>query len=66
MNKKIELDFNDIIIASTSFFDEGIAKLIDEGFDSEKLKSIVTITNINPNDKEVLKQVCKYRGLEII
>jgi hypothetical protein len=61
----ITLDFADLIIASTSFFDESIAKLVNEQIEPEKFKEFVTIKDINRNDQKVLDQVTKYRGFNI-
>ena len=44
--KKIMLDFSDIKIASASFFDEGIAKLSLEGWDSKKLNDQLEFKNL--------------------
>lgn len=60
--EKIELDFAGLTIASTSFFDEGIAKLALSGWDQEKFKKNVGIKNLNPRDENVLKKMCSYRG----
>jgi len=61
----LTLDFQGIIIASTSFFDEGIAKLVDENWNKKTLNQYVTFKDLNPHDKKVLNTVCKYRGLEL-
>jgi len=63
-NELIEIDFSDIIVASTSFFDEGIAKLQKEGWDFKKLNKFLKLKSINPLDKEVMISVCKLRGME--
>lgn len=49
----IEIDFGGKIIASTSFFDEGFAKLAEYGWTKEKLLSI-RLKNINERDLKVL------------
>ena len=64
-NNGVELDFLSLKIASASFFDEGIAKLSEENWTSEKLNSLVTIRNIFPRDLLLLQKVCKTRGLEL-
>ncbi len=56
-NEAIELNFQDIIIASASFLDEGIAKLIDENFQIP-----LTITHMHYMDQKLLSQVCQARG----
>ena len=57
------LDFSDIIIASTSFFDEGIAKLALEGWDKKTYNKFIIIKDINRMDMEVLNKMLKYRKL---
>ncbi len=61
-DEKVELDFGGLIIASTSFFDEGIAKLALNEWTLEDFQKRITITNLNKRDYGVLKQVCEYRG----
>jgi hypothetical protein len=61
----VEVDFSGIKIASTSFFDEAIAKLAEEGWDEKKLEEFLRLKGIHALDLRVLKQVCKYRGLSI-
>ncbi|MGK5088495.1 STAS-like domain-containing protein [Bdellovibrionota bacterium FG-2] len=60
--EKIELDFTGLVIASTSFFDEGLAKLALSDWTYEDFKSRVTIKNMNPRDQEVLTKMLEYRG----
>lgn len=60
---KVTLDFEGVKIASASFFDEGIAKLGLEGWDSEKVKQSITFKNMFNKDLELLKSVSKTRGL---
>ncbi len=59
----IELDFTGLIVASTSFFDEGIAKLAEAGWDSARLEKSVHFIQLNPGDRKVLAKMCEYRGL---
>lgn len=62
-NKSIELDFTDVTIASTSFFDEGIAKLALNGWDSKRLHQFIKFKNLNPRDFKVMDKMCQYRDL---
>lgn len=64
-NQTVEIDFKDTVIASTSFFDESIAKLAEEGWDDAKLGELVKLVGLHRLDLKVLDQVCKYRGLDI-
>lgn len=65
MGEPIEIDFSGLKIASTSFFDEAIAKLADEGWDEKSFSEFIKIKGIHRLDLKVLKQVCEYRGLVI-
>lgn len=61
-DKKIELDFSGMIVGSVSFFDEGIAKLIDHEINSSKFKSNVKLTSIDSKDRNLLQSLCQKRG----
>jgi hypothetical protein len=63
--QNIILDFQDLVIASTSFFDESIAKLVEDNIGPETFKEFVTIKDINRNDQKVLDRVTKYRGFNL-
>ena len=58
-----ELDFSGIIVASTSFFDESIAKLALEEWDKEQLNTFVVFKNINKLDMDVLNKIREYRKI---
>lgn len=62
-NQKIEIDFSDVTIASTSFFDEGFAKLIESGWTMKKMESQIILKNIKSKDRRVLLKMCKNRGM---
>lgn len=63
--EKVTLDFNGIKIASSSFFDEGIAKLLtNEGWNQQKFETMLTVINIYKMDEELLALVCKDRGFK--
>lgn len=59
----VEIDFKDVTVASTSFFDEGIAKLALEGWSRGDFDKRVVLRNVNPRDERVLAKMCAYRGL---
>jgi hypothetical protein len=59
---KLVLDFNELIIASTSFFDEGFAKLVDEKINLSDFFEYIVLKDLNKNDEKVLRQVSNYRG----
>lgn len=61
-DNSIEIDFGGKIIASTSFFDEGFAKLAEYGWTREKLFSIIKLKNINERDLEVLSDLFDKRA----
>lgn len=52
--EKLEIDFGNAVIASTSFFDEGFAKLTQQGWTEEILSSRIVLKNIHRNDERVL------------
>ena len=61
----IELDFEELKVASSSFFDEGIAKLSLEGFDAKWVNENITFLNLHKLDAALLKQVCLARGIKL-
>jgi len=61
---KVEIDFSDIVIASTSFFDEGFGKLNEFGWTKAKFDSLISLKNINKRDLAVLTEMCKNRGMK--
>lgn len=63
--KPVYLDFTGLVIASTSFFDEGLAKLTLEGWDGKRFGKWIRIKGMNINDQKVVKKVCEFRGLKI-
>ncbi len=63
IHPQVEIDFQNKMIASTSFFDEGLAKLADLSWDEKMFYEKIKIKNMNPMDLQVLEHVCKYRGL---
>lgn len=64
-NSGVVLDFEGVKIASAAFFDEGIAKLSLEGWDSKRLKEKVTFLNMFKRDYELLISVCSVRGINL-
>lgn len=58
-----EIDFSDVIIASTSFFDESIAKLALEKWTKEQLDTFVILKDINPLDLNVLNKIRAFRNI---
>jgi len=61
----VTIDFHDTIIASTSFFDEGFAKLALTGWSSSDFHQKINIKNMNQKDHDVLVMICKNRKLLI-
>jgi hypothetical protein len=55
--ESVTIDFSGVTIASTSFLDEGLAKLADLGWSAEKVAKQVSLKNLNPLDKRVLLKV---------
>ena len=63
--EKIVLDFSNVKVASASFFDEGIAKLSEESWDSNKVNAFLIFENLFKRDKELLISVCENRSIKI-
>lgn len=59
----IELDFTGLKVGSTSFFDEGLAKLNDAGWDRQRLEQVVQFKGLYHGDRKILETVCTLRGL---
>ena len=57
----LEIDFEGLLIASTSFFDEGFAKLAEEGWTREQFESRLTLVGMNRLDRRVLERVLTER-----
>ncbi len=62
---KVELDFTGMTIASTSFFDEGIAKLGMEGCSPEEINRLIVWKGLHPRDQELVRMLCQKRDFEI-
>jgi len=60
----VEICFEKMTLASTSFFDEGFAKLADEGWSLHDLKSKIKFIDIDERDWKVLTEMCKHRGMK--
>ncbi|MEI8347527.1 MAG: DUF4325 domain-containing protein [Pseudomonadota bacterium] len=61
----VTLDFKDLKIASSSFFDEGLAKLSENEWDTKKFHEKIKILNLFKMDYFLLKDACQMRGLKI-
>lgn len=61
----LSLDFSDLTIASTSFFDEGIAKLVNEKISVDEFMKFVVIKSLDKNDQKVMDRVTEYRGFKL-
>lgn len=61
---KVEIDFGGLLVASTSFFDEGFAKLALEGWTQENFDSYIQLKGLSPKDHEILKKLCFDRGMK--
>lgn len=61
---RVEIDFGHTIIASTSFFDEGFAKLAEEGWAQKDFHVRIQLKNINPRDRDILEKLCQNRKMK--
>jgi len=64
-NEKVVLDFSGLMVASTSFFDEGVAKMAQEKINPVFLKTHLSFENLYPRDKELLEKMCQIRGSQL-
>lgn len=62
----ITIDFSEVVIASASFFDEGIAKLIDESWTKKDFEKKIVLKNIFRRDLQLLVTTCEIRGIKNI
>lgn len=58
---RVEIDFEGLVIASTSFIDEGFAKLAEEGWKREQLQEKVVLKGIHPRDRALLNELFDKR-----
>ena len=63
-DSRVEIDFGGLIIASTSFLDEGLAKLAGQGWTSEKLRSAIVFKGLHPRDQEVMEDLFDAQALK--
>lgn len=59
--ERVDLDFGGALVASTSFFDEGIAKLADHGWTRESLGERLSFRRIHPRDREIMEELFARR-----
>ena len=60
-HQQLVIDFNHLIVASTSFLDEGLAKLADEGWTARDVDKKIVLKNIHPLDRELLQTLSQDR-----
>ena len=63
-DKKVTVDFSDMKIASTAFFDEGIVKLNEGNISWSRVKELLILKNLYQYDKKLLLQIASYRNLD--
>ena len=61
----VVLDFQGIKVASSSFFDEGIAKLPLAGLKENWIRQNLHFDNLDKWDAVLLQKVCLARGLKL-
>ncbi len=62
--EKVVIDFSGVVIASTSFFDEGFAKLAEHGWSKDMFDSFLELRGLNHLDRKVFDEMCRNRGLK--
>ena len=60
------LDFEGLTVASTSFFDEGFAKLAQEGIAAVDFEKYVSLIHMHPRDRQLMIALCQKRGFTIV
>lgn len=60
----VEIDFGGLLVASTSFFDEGFAKLAFEGWTQKNFDSHIRLKSLDPKDHGILKKLCLNRSMK--
>lgn len=58
----ILIDLKSKPIASVSFWDEGIAKLILEGWSKQKIASDIEFKDLHPRDQEIINKLTQERA----
>lgn len=58
---KVVVDFSNVVIASTSFLDEGLAKLANEGRSREWVEDRLQLKRIDPRDLALLQSLSADR-----
>ena len=56
------VDFANKIVASSSFLDEGILKLLADGLSPEDFERQVYLKNLHPKDRETLEILRVFRA----
>ena len=54
--RKVELNFSELHIVTPTFFNASIGFLLRD-FDVQKLKNLLNVSNLQPQDKEALSRV---------
>jgi hypothetical protein len=57
----VSIDFKHKAIASVSFWDESIAKLLLEGWTEAQVAKNVVLTNVHPRDLEIIHKLIQAR-----
>jgi hypothetical protein len=57
----VKLQFHGKPIASVSFFDEGIAKLGEDGWTRTQIFKDIQLDQIHPRDKKILEELVRER-----
>lgn len=61
-NVTVELDLENKPLASVSFWDEGIAKLLLDGWTPAELKKKIQFKDIHPRDLKIVQALMKERN----
>jgi hypothetical protein len=64
-NTKVTLDFKGLQIASASFFDEGLAKLMEHGWNENDFRDKLELKNIFHKDLALFHKILELKGIKL-
>jgi len=62
---KVIIDFQNLQIASASFFDEGLAKLVEHGWGDKDFREKMELQNIFHKDLALFHKILELKGIKL-
>ena len=59
--ERVEIDFSGVVIGSASFFDEGLAKLAEHGWQRSQFDERIVLVAMNRFDRKLLERTLDGR-----